>query len=133
MNTDKPLGLARAEEDFEEIGGFTPEESKALAQELLGALGQMAEVEKPRLHLEILQWRELGDDEDSLSMRIAETDAPCFGRIIAEEHDLNYREDAEGDEEGLFLSTNEMTFTDGEVITCEYSGRKFRINITEVA
>ena len=130
---ESTLGERRATKDFEEIGGFTPEDSKELASALMEALRPMATVdEPPRLMLEVIQWRKLGDDEDSLSHRIAKTHAPPFGPILAEEYGLHYGEESDADDKGLFLSTNEMTFVDGEVLTDAYSGRKFRISISEV-
>lgn len=127
------LGERRATEDLIEEG-FSPEEAKQLAGALIEALRPMAEAEEPpRLMLEVIQWRELGDDEDSLSSRIAETNAQPFGPILAEEYGLHYGEESDAEGKGLFLSTNEMTVVDGEVFTDAYSGRKFRINISEVS
>ena len=81
--------------------------------------------------IEILQWREVGDDEDGLLVA-----------VYAADHTGTARDEAEAEEGGTFtwddpddvkkalLSTNDFAILDGQTI--QHGGRMFRIDITEV-
>lgn len=86
--------------------------------------------------IEILQWREHGDDEDCLTvtaMAAADTaDAyDIAAQIEADEagKTLSFSDD---DAEHPCFSTNHVVMADGHVIT-GHDGRKWRVSIREVA
>lgn len=83
--------------------------------------------------LEIVQWREYGDDEDSLSVELqpAGSEVDVLD-LIADDHDLirPAEDDMDPDQEGRTVHIETVTIHDGDVI--ESRGRKFRVNITEL-
>jgi hypothetical protein len=96
--------------------------------------------------LAILQWREYGDDEDSLSVHLIESqdDDDDYGfdaarRLAKHEAEVNgllYREPDEAvsrydDEKGHLMIINMMAFKNGEVITAQ-DERKFIVRFEEV-
>lgn len=79
--------------------------------------------------IDAIQWRESGDDEDSLSIFVGrQTDDQLYQRI-ADEHELS-RTDA-GDADNELMVINHSTIKNGEVIEC--NGKHFKITIEEVA
>ena len=85
--------------------------------------------------IEILQWREAFDDEDSLSVGVfADGDKTNFDRQVCAEQELDHIEDHPGKDydelDHAFLNISEITIFDGEII--EHNGRAFQINIVEV-
>lgn len=84
--------------------------------------------------LEIVQWREYGDDEDSLSVELqpAGSDIEVLDLIAADAGLIRPADDdMNPDQEGRTVHIETVTIHDGDVI--ESRGRKFRVNITEVA
>lgn len=86
--------------------------------------------------IEITQWREIGDNEDTLfvSPYPAETDSrKDFLRRVAELCEWTLDADGEivvDEDVNDYTVINEQTIEDGEVL--EHNGRKFQIRITEV-
>lgn len=80
--------------------------------------------------IQILEWRECGDDEDSLDVRlIPDGEASIDGDSIREEYDIEPPDENE-EGNGTIYINHDIEIQDGEVMTCGY--RKFRVNITEI-
>lgn len=93
---------------------------------------------KGELVMAILQWREYGADEDSLSVALMEVPGGIWpGQVLAERealaNQLRYDPDADdqGEQHGDLMVINDLHFAHGEVMTTE-DGRKFKLNFTEV-
>lgn len=79
--------------------------------------------------IEILQWREIGDDDDSLAINMfAAGEEGDSHDLVAAEHEVVFDDEGEHQAIGLCLETIE----DGDTFTSQ-DGRKFRISITEIA
>jgi hypothetical protein len=82
--------------------------------------------------IKIVQWREFGDDEDSLDVGFfAPGDDTDPVDQIREEHGLKPYDDVNPDRPGSLLVTNEQTIFDGETFILD-DGRRFRIRIEEL-
>jgi hypothetical protein len=83
--------------------------------------------------LAILEWREHGDDEDSLEVHPlgADDDEPLLD-WVRWSYDIPAPENPENcdGEEGTIYSNADYEIVDGEIL--EFKGRKFRIRIEEV-
>lgn len=81
--------------------------------------------------IQITQWREPFDDEDSLELYAYADDTgdPLADIRTASQIPTPDNLDAV-DEDGCIIVTNELRIDDGQVI--EHNGRKFLISITEV-
>lgn len=80
--------------------------------------------------LAITQWREYGDDEDSLDVRLVADELEEPLQIIAAEHDLEHDQDVQEDGPGLAMSINSQIIIDGEEFCFE--GKHYRIRFEEV-
>jgi hypothetical protein len=84
--------------------------------------------------ISIIQWREYGDDEDSL--RIVAYPAGDSDEAAEIRADYDIPEPEEGDEDHFYEGSGTVYFInqddihDGQVLT--HNGRKFRINVTEI-
>jgi len=84
-----------------------------------------------RNHIEILQWREVWDDEDGLTVAVYAADhAGDIRAEVEEEEGGTFTWDDPDDVKKALLSTNDFTILDGQTI--QHGGRTFRIDITEV-
>jgi hypothetical protein len=93
-------------------------------------------MQQPALH--ITQWREFGDDEDSLSLLISTIPGFDHAAHEAKRHGLRYpsvgddSEDEDSqDERGWLKVTHEHVIDNGQILTSP-SGRKYRVNFEEV-
>lgn len=84
-----------------------------------------------RNRIEILQWREVGDEEDGLTVAVyaADYEGDIRADVEVEEGGTFTWDDADNVDKAL-LSTNDFTILDGQTI--QHGGRTFRIDITEV-
>lgn len=83
--------------------------------------------------IQVLQWREYGDDEDCLSiLAFAGDDDRDLRDIEAEAHELVITDENDDcpDGQGMFMVTEGVTIVDGEIF--ENNGRRFRILIEEI-
>ncbi len=89
--------------------------------------------------IEVRQWREWGDDDDTLSDYVmADGDDQSVLDLISEDHDVLFGADAEemhndgnlpeGKSFGYLIG--QLTISDGDVL--HTTGKKFRVSITEV-
>jgi selenophosphate synthetase-related protein len=85
------------------------------------------------MRIEVVQWREIWDDEDCLNIEVfGDGDSTDVLAMIAEENDLVLDGDADkGDR--LILVTNHETIFDGDILTSRTDGRRYRLNLTEVS
>ena len=79
--------------------------------------------------LHVTQWRELGDDEDCLDVRLAPKDADVITEIAAE-NQVHRTEEDEEEKPGDMQVINTETIHDGQVF--ERDGKQYRIRIEEV-
>ena len=79
--------------------------------------------------IQIVQWREIGDDEDCLDIEtFPDGDNRSLVTLKAEEHELV--EDGDCDVDPVMIVNYDADIVDGDIM--ESYGRKFRISITEV-
>lgn len=83
--------------------------------------------------IEITQWREYGDDDDSIDIRVLDDTEVCVPCDLAEQYELEYDPDDEdqGDNIKDLLVINQSTIKNGEVFETA-SGKKYRVTIEEV-
>ena len=83
--------------------------------------------------LAILEWREHGDDEDSLEVHpLGADDDTQLLDWVREAYDIEPPENPENTdgEEGTIYANADYEIEDGQIL--EFKGRKFRIRIEEV-
>lgn len=84
-----------------------------------------------RGRVDILVWREHGDDDDSLAVDVfAAGDQKTITAIVAKEHGVKFG-DGTPDGRGKGYKSDDYRLADGMVLT-SHNGRKFRVSITEV-
>lgn len=81
------------------------------------------------MNIEITAWREMGDDEDRLDVRLAE-EGENVHLAIANEYDIHYDADDIEDGEADLVVVNSSIIKSGEV--WERGDKKYRITIEEV-
>lgn len=83
-----------------------------------------------KARLQIVQWRQHGDDEDSLTTRFfAKDERKGAVPEIRKDYQLNNRD---GHMRCMYINAD-LVFADGNVFKEYKTGRWFRINITEIA
>jgi hypothetical protein len=80
--------------------------------------------------ISILQWREFGDDDDTVDVRVYPAGEINPMQDSIDEYEINTEDHDPDNDKYVYFHIWDMTISDGEIL--QRNGRKFRINITEV-